>query len=93
MKPVSGSDGVESTISLSTKSPSITCAASGSFLNARVTDVGKSASSAPEVPPAMLSLWPTTFAISASASFTDWSVHGISCSASWSYFSSPAWRR
>ena len=80
-------------ITLSTKSASITWAASGSSLNALVTDCGKSVSSAPDVPPAMLAESPRTCAIVRSASFTDWSVHGIWCSASWSYFSAPAWRR
>ena len=39
---------------------------------------GISVCNASEVPPAMLSDSPTTSAITVSASFTDWSVHGIS---------------
>ena len=56
------------------------------------TDVGKSVWSAPLVPPAMFESSEKISAIAASASFTDWSVHGISCVASWSYLSAPAWR-
>ena len=56
------------------------------------TEVGKSVCRAPASPPAMLSVSPTIFAMSASASLTDWSVHGISCLASLSYVSAPAVR-
>ena len=41
----------------------------------------------------MYSDLPTTSAMIVSASFTVWSVHGISCFANWSYFSGPAMRR
>ena len=67
-------------------------AAFGGSAKAFVTDVGKSVWSAPCFPPAMLSVSLKIFAISVRASFTDWSVHGISCVASWSYFSGPAVR-
>jgi len=42
------------------------------------TEVGKSVCNAPSPPPARLSASPRTSAMRASASFTDWSVHGIS---------------
>ena len=57
------------------------------------TEVGNSVSSAPDVPPTMFALSSKIRAISLSASLTDWSVHGISCLESWSYFSGPACRR
>ena len=47
---------------------------------------------APDVPPAMFEESPTTSAMTLRASFTDWSVQGISCFASLSYFSAPAVR-
>ena len=76
-----------------TKSPSITCAPFAWAAKTFDTEVGKSVWSAPDVPPTMLSVSPRIFPISVSASFTDWSVHGISCVESWSYFSGPAVRR
>ena len=92
MKPVSGSSGFASPATPGTKSPSAIIAAFGVAENTAATEVGKSVCRAPAVPPAMLSMSPTIFAISVSASLTDWSVHGISCFVSWSYFSAPAVR-
>ena len=80
-------------LALAATAGAATIAASGSVLNALVTEPGKSVCSAPDTPPAMLPVSPTIFAIVASASFTDWSVHGILCSVSWSYLSAPTWRR
>ena len=57
------------------------------------TEVGKSVCSAPDVPPAMLSVSPRTWPIVFSAVFTDGSVHLILWVDSWSYFAGPAWRR
>ena len=91
LKSVSGSRPWSTTPG--TKSPSITCAPFAVAAKTFETEVGKSVWSAPEVPPTMLSALPTIFAISVSASLTDWSVHGISCVESWSYFSGPAVRR
>ena len=71
----------------------MTMAAFGSSAKTLLTDVGKSDWSAAWVPPAMLSASPTIFAISVSASLTDWSVQGISWRESWSYMSPPAVRR
>ena len=93
LKPSSGSSGFLSPATPGTKSPSITIAAFGLAEKTFATEVGKSVCSAPALPPAMLSVSPTIFAISARASLTDWSVHGISCFASWSYISAPAVRR
>ena len=90
LKPVSGSSGFFSPATPGTKSPSSTSAAFGVFEKTFATEVGKSVCRAPAWPPAMLSVSPTIFAISASASLTDWSVHGISCLASLSYVSGPA---
>ena len=91
-KSVFGSAFVESVMTPATKSPSITWAALGGSEKTCVTEVGKSVWSALSVPPAILSDCRTS-AIVVSASLTDWSVQGMSCVASWSYFSGPADRR
>ena len=92
-KPVFGCAFVDEVMTPPTKSPSNTIAAFGGSLKTCVTDVGKSAWSAPDVPPAMFCVSPTIFAIVVSASLTVWSVQGISCVDSLSYLSGPAWRR
>ena len=92
-KPVFGWAFVEEVMTPPTKSPSNTIAALAGSPKTCVTDVGKSAASAPDVPPAMFCVSPTIFAIDVSASLTDWSVHGIACVDSLSYMSGPAWRR
>ena len=71
LKPVSGLSGFLSPATPGTKSPSITIAAFGVLEKTFATEVGKSVCRAPALPPAMLSVSPTIFAISASASFTD----------------------
>ena len=67
-------------------------AAAGSSLKTFAAAASKVVSRAPDVPPAMFDESPTTSAMTVRASFTDWSVHGISCFASWSYISAPAVR-
>src|SRR5690349_10485538 len=63
LKPVTGLAGVELVISLWTKSASITMAALGEDWKTWSTLVGKSVCSAPDVPPAMFDVSPSTWAI------------------------------
>ena len=84
---------VEERITPATKSPSKIVAAFGGVVNAFVTEVLKPVCSAPDVPPAMLPLFPTTSAIAARAAFTDGSVHLIVCAVSAWYFACPNVRR
>src|SRR5215212_6185237 len=80
-------------VTASEYAPSMTIAAFGFFAKTLLTDVGKSVWSAPEAPPTMLPVSLKIDDIALSAFFTDGSVHLILCSASWSYFLAPAWRR
>src|SRR5262245_30079269 len=93
LNPLSGLAFVDDQITRATKSPSNTIAAFGGCVNTSDTEVGKSFCRAAEVPPAMLDVSPTTFAISVSADVTDGSVHGMAWVDSLSYMSGPACRR
>src|SRR3954454_6011709 len=92
-KPVLGFNVVLDATTPGTKSPSITCAAFGLVAKTLDTEVGKSVSSAPEVPPAMLPVSLKTCDIACSLPLTDGSVHFRACVDSLSYLSGPAWRR
>src|SRR5579864_202627 len=93
LKPVFGLAFVDDVMTPPTKSASNTIAAFGGELNAFVTDVLNPFCSAPLVPPAMLLVSPTIFAIVVSAVFTEGSVHLILCWLSASYFAAPNVRK
>jgi hypothetical protein len=84
---------VDELITPPTKSASNTIAAFGGSANAFVTESLNPYWSAPLVPPAMLPVSPTIFAIVWSAVFTDASVHLILCAERASYFVAPNVRR
>src|SRR5260370_25592543 len=77
-------------MTLATKSPSYTIAASGLSPNTWVTDAGKSVLTAPGTSN-VLSCQRDEMVLR--AALTVGSGHAIWCLVSWSYFSGPAWRR
>src|SRR5437868_11963714 len=93
LKPEFGFAFVEELMTPPTKSASNTIAPFGGEPNAFVTESLNPYWSAPLVPPAMLPVSPTIFAIVFSAVATDGSVHLILCWDSWLYFAAPKVRR
>src|SRR5215471_11785910 len=89
LKPVFALAFVDERITPLTKSASNTIAAFGGLANAFVTESLKPYCNAPDVPPAMFPVSPTTCAIVVSAFATDGSVHLIVCAESDLYFAGP----